>query len=64
MYPSNLAGGTQGVAMKDYPPLSQWQREYDEREHRALIRARTRALLMIVVVLLIGFAGGALLCPR
>lgn len=50
--------------MKDYPPLSQWQREYDEREHRALIRARTRALLMIVVVLLIGFAGGALLCPR
>lgn len=50
-------------------PLSQWQREYEEREHRALIRARTRALAMIVVVFLIGFAGSSLLmgvaqCPR
>jgi hypothetical protein len=57
------------VSGKGYPPLSQWQREYDEREHRAIIRKRTRALLLIVCVFLIGFAGssllmGALSCPR
>ena len=49
---------------RNYPGLSQWQRDYDEREHRAIIRARTRALLLLVCVLAIGFVGGALLCPR
>jgi hypothetical protein len=48
----------------DFSPLSQWQRDLDERQHRELIRQRTRALLMIVVIFLIGVAGGALLCPR